>query len=119
MKTCTKCGKLKNFKDFAPWRKGDTIHTRNKCKDCERESNSLLQESKKLAGNPTAPPLGTPCPICGQNSKILCFDHDHKTKKHRGWLCLKCNRAIGQLGDNPDIIKKALIYLESSHSSIG
>jgi hypothetical protein len=119
MKTCSKCGKQKNLQEFACWRKGDATHKRNKCKECEKKSGSLLKESKKLAGDPTSPPLGTPCPICGQTSTLLCFDHDHETKKHRGWLCLKCNRAIGQLGDNIEGIKKALKYLQSSHSSTG
>jgi len=112
MKICTKCGEQKSLEEFASWRKGDSSHKRTKCKQCEKLSNDLLKESKKLAGNPSPPPIGTPCPICKQSSTILCFDHDHKTKKHRGWLCLQCNRAVGQLGDNIEGLENAIRYLK-------
>jgi len=55
---------------------------------------------------------GGGCAICGDASKItLAVDHCHETGRVRGLLCGKCNRALGLLRDNPDIIKKALKYL--------
>lgn len=45
-------------------------------------------------------PIGTPCEICGKSDKRLHFDHCHKTNKHRGWLCSKCNSALGTFGDD-------------------
>jgi hypothetical protein len=41
----------------------------------------------------------------------LCVDHDHKTGKIRGLLCDNCNRGIGLLGDNIDILRNAIGYL--------
>lgn len=47
------------------------------------------------------------CDICGKtesantrpDSKLipnrLCIDHDHKSKKFRGFLCVQCNRNFG------------------------
>ena len=50
------------------------------------------------------------CGICGDGSK-LCVDHDHNTGFVRGLLCGKCNRALGLLKDNENIIKNAIKWL--------
>ena len=63
-------------------------------------------------GDIEAPPLGTPCPICGRTDQILRYDHDHQTGAHRGWLCANCNAGLGLLGDSAPRIAKALDYLE-------
>lgn len=39
------------------------------------------------------------------------IDHDHKTGEVRGIICNRCNMGIGHLGDNPEIVKKALKWL--------
>lgn len=44
----------------------------------------------------------------------LSIDHDHKTGKIRGLLCNNCNRGIGLLQDNSEILKRAVFYLERS-----
>lgn len=56
------------------------------------------------------------CAICGTTVNNQCgrdfhVDHDHKTGKVRGLLCHGCNSGIGNLKDNPEIVKKALEYL--------
>lgn len=56
------------------------------------------------------------CAICGakpQKGKRLDIDHDHETGEVRGLLCGLCNRAIGMLADDPDIIRAAADYVES------
>ncbi len=62
------------------------------------------------------------CQICGKAEtlkttygtvKRLCRDHDHITKKDRGWLCCRCNRSIGALGDNSLLLEKIIIYLKN------
>ncbi len=39
--------------------------------------------------------------------------HRHNYSDARGWLCQGCNAGIGQLGDNPAILKRAAAYLEA------
>lgn len=54
------------------------------------------------------------CAICGKPEQIhanLSVDHCHISGKVRGLLCTNCNRAIGLLGDNKDILRKAIEYL--------
>lgn len=62
------------------------------------------------------------CAICGnpetmkhQNGKIrnLAVDHCHLTGKVRGLLCSAHNRGIGYFGDNIELLKKAIKYLET------
>ena len=48
-----------------------------------------------------------PCEICGADSKHM--DHNHKTGKVRGALCVKCNIAVGVFEDeNADKVKEYL-----------
>ena len=42
----------------------------------------------------------------------LAVDHDHKTGQLRGLLCMKCNRALGLLGDSVENLKQLIIYRE-------
>ena len=59
------------------------------------------------------------CAICSaeppknQHKKRLNIDHCHTTGKVRGLLCDACNRAIGLLKDSPDLLTKAIQYLNA------
>lgn len=55
------------------------------------------------------------CAICGKSSgqRRLDIDHCHASGHIRGLLCNRCNQAIGLLGDNHNIIKNALSYIET------
>lgn len=56
------------------------------------------------------------CAICTKHyedqPKAMAVDHCHETGKVRGLLCSNCNRAIGLLQDNPDLLREAANYLE-------
>lgn len=54
---------------------------------------------------------GTECEICARADEVLCADHCHVTGKFRGWLCRKCNTALGMLGDSAIYAARALEYL--------
>ena len=55
------------------------------------------------------------CVICGANEDLnLHIDHDHRTNKVRGLLCGKCNKAIGLLNDDPELLMAAKLYLEQA-----
>lgn len=53
------------------------------------------------------------CALCDvvPNKKQLHVDHCHETGKVRGLLCIRCNSALAQFGDNIDGLKKVLVYL--------
>ena len=56
------------------------------------------------------------CKICNiseeENKSKLHVDHNHKTGKVRGLLCSRCNTAIGKFKEDPEIIKRAIEYIE-------
>lgn len=73
-----------------------------------------------------APEPTRPCPIacecCGgppNGGQGLNLDHCHKTNTFRGWLCMRCNTAIGKLGDDLMGAWKALNYLSRADSTAG
>lgn len=59
---------------------------------------------------------GNKCAVCKlkqpEHSKRFAVDHDHKSNKVRGLLCMNCNRAIGLMKDSPEILKSAINYLK-------
>ncbi|MFE7414654.1 endonuclease domain-containing protein [Streptomyces laurentii] len=42
------------------------------------------------------------------------MDHRHETGRVRGVLCFNCHSAIGRLGDDPDVLRRAIAYLEGN-----
>ena len=69
----------------------------------EEENESLTEEEYEA--------LPKACEVCG-STENLCIDHDHITGKVRGVLCLKCNSALGLLGDSKEVILKLASYIE-------
>lgn len=58
---------------------------------------------------------GNVCAICGkelEKGKRLAVDHNHKTGKIRGLLCVNCNMMLGMSKDNINTLKNAIKYLE-------
>ena len=53
------------------------------------------------------------CAICGGVNKThtLSVDHNHKTGKVRGLLCVRCNSLLGNAKDDVSILTKAIAYL--------
>lgn len=55
------------------------------------------------------------CAICKANEGMdLHVDHDHRSNKVRGLLCGKCNKAIGLLNDDPQLMDSATRYLQQA-----
>lgn len=121
-RVCKKCNTEKPISEFQE--RKDLSYIRGNCKSCEKEMNRDIKRLHKE--NPY--PNNHSCEICGLSEKdatgnwqltksgkkkpAFCLDHDHITKKFRGWLCHDCNRALGQFKDNVDILKNAIRYLE-------
>jgi hypothetical protein len=55
------------------------------------------------------------CAICKTEIKLdaSAIDHNHETGEFRGVLCKQCNRALGMFKDSPQILLRAVEYLEA------
>jgi hypothetical protein len=51
------------------------------------------------------------CELCNALRKIV-FDHNHKTGKFRGWLCYKCNLALGMTNESIEILTLIIKYIQ-------
>ncbi len=81
----------------------------------KRQSDpTVLQKARRGRGLPEPTrPQPTHCELDGrplEPGKIH-LDHDHTTGAFRGWLCNRCNLALGHLGDNIKGLERALAYL--------
>lgn len=57
-----------------------------------------------------------PCELCQTHAAPLHLDHWHagpRKGKIRGWLCPRCNTALGSLRDDPNLLRLAITYLET------
>jgi hypothetical protein len=61
---------------------------------------------------------GGRCAICRiekcKTGRRFAVDHDHGTGKVRGILCSACNIGIGHMQDDPELLRRAADYLETS-----
>jgi hypothetical protein len=109
--TCTKCGKRKNPQSFRK-HKRQKNELDSRCKKCVDKESKIRNELHKVA--PEKPEV---CPICIKlpenfNAPFKWhLDHDPIEKYFRGWLCERCNLAIGSLGDTIEALTRALNYL--------
>jgi len=56
------------------------------------------------------------CVICGKEHETckygLCVDHNHKTGRVRGLLCMYCNRkVVGRIGDDKKRMRGLIKYI--------
>ena len=62
---------------------------------------------------------GNVCAVCKQGDKVFCLDHNHKTLKVRGILCLNCNlRVIGGARDQDHKLINAAEYVQRNPSDL-
>lgn len=133
MKTCNGCGQSKVETEFdrVP-RMADGL--RGKCKGCCKEMRRARREADPEKARDTslrhnlgislaqykglARKQASKCAICLEIHPVLCVDHCHTRNIVRGLLCRKCNAAIGQLKDAPDLIIRALVYLMFRRTNI-
>lgn len=71
---------------------------------------------KRILLAPTPKP--EQCEVCGafggDSKKGICYDHDHLTGKFRGWLCIRCNLALGMVKDNTETLLALIDYIRKS-----
>lgn len=103
-KLCVECAK-----DYSRWQR-----------QYRREDRKVWNRTsaQKKAGLPE-PTRFKPenCECCGRHQdtarSIFSIDHCHTIGLFRGWLCNKCNTALGMLGDNLQGVQNAIKYLEA------
>jgi recombination endonuclease VII len=52
------------------------------------------------------------CEACGRSDRKICFDHCHRSKKFRGWICSNCNSVLGYAKDSVPTLRKLITYLQ-------
>jgi Autographiviridae endonuclease VII len=57
------------------------------------------------------------CEVCGGNDGGIVFDHCHQKGHARGWLCDRCNCALGFLKDDISRLRKLIAYLERNRTN--
>jgi hypothetical protein len=102
------------------WRDKNAEHLRSWYRAWRRANWSNIRARERLrAGLPLpARPSSEVCECCGlpPGARALNLDHCHETGAFRGWLCGRCNTALGQLGDNEQGLLRALAYLRRAEA---
>lgn len=136
-KQCTKCGETKTLSDFYKDSRRKNGAT-SWCRSCWKAYEAARREKLGVRGrkdrklkylygmsineySQLLKSQNNVCAVCGGKETVinnksaklqkLSVDHDHATGKVRGLLCTACNKALGLLNDNPDVLEKARIYL--------
>ena len=116
-KVCSKCEEYLPLTSFSMTSGGNYL--RPECRKCNRYLQQIRQVLRKRYGMPQKCYI---CPICNQDEKQVkgkgntnngswVLDHCHETETFRGWLCHKCNRALGGFDDSVEILNRAVTYL--------
>lgn len=103
---CKKCDSHKNSEYY----RENKRHKKNY--DLKRNYGISLNEYHEILKS-----QNHKCAICFVHvekvKRRFAVDHDHKTGSIRGLLCGRCNKAIGLMDDNTNILRSAVQYLES------
>ena len=89
-----------------------------------RDNHEHVLDIALKSGRKKLPQPSRPCParceLCGNppDRRVLHLDHDHKTNTFRGWLCHKCNLALGRFGDDLQGLQQAVFYLQRNRTPI-
>jgi hypothetical protein len=93
-------------KGVPPWNKGKTMPN----KSGGNSSNWKGGVSMNFIVKHVPRPKAEKCEVCGCRDRI-CLDHSHKTHKFRGWICFRCNTALGMVQDDPIKLWWLIVYL--------
>lgn len=87
---------------------------------CPRKHNSDLKRRYGITRRVYEAILegqGHTCAICEKHTSEcgpLVMEHDHSTDVLRGACCAHCNAILGFCHEDPEILKKAIKFLEES-----
>lgn len=122
-----KCSACKIDKDTALFSPSSLKDRYGKCKECSSLSSkkSFILNKYKLNSDNYSMLIkeqNNVCKICDKQEsgmfqgkqKQLSVDHNHSTGKIRGLLCSSCNVGLGVFKDSPDLLRKAIKYLDDN-----
>ena len=127
MKTCYKCREVRDLQNFGKYSNSVDGYKPicKKCRKIEYQRNKVYIRGKFLQKkfgislieyNKLLDLQNFCCAICGdgiiKNKKALAVDHDHKSGKTRGLLCMNCNLGIGKVNDSIEEILKLIDYMK-------
>lgn len=103
----------------AYWKDRDRINDMRAKKRLERDYNITYDEWINLLEK-----QDNQCAICKDTIEWqspdgkyrACVDHCHINGNIRGLLCPRCNQALGLFRDDPEIMQRAITYLQQSQS---
>lgn len=115
---------------FHEWSKANTGHRRDYGRKYRAANVEKLREKERKrqlvnpgrrreqAGLPVETrPKPELCEMgCGRSVRDM--DHCHRTGVFRGWLCGRCNRGLGLLGDTHEALERAAAYLVAAQSEM-
>lgn len=107
-KKCSWCKYLLREDEISP--------SSNYCKECiaRHRAQKVYKLTDSKYGQMFTNQNGL-CAICnGKCNRRLAVDHDHKTGKVRGLLCIRCNFLLGYAKDNEEILENAILYLRTN-----
>ena len=117
-KTCSKCKQFLPLDRFNFASGGNYL--RAECRECNNEMQKVRKSLRAKHGMPSE---GYKCPICNGTEESVkgtgntrngswVLDHCHDTGRFRGWLCHKCNHALGGFNDDSQTLWRAINYLK-------
>lgn len=118
-KVCVKCGVNKPLEAYGVHSGGSYLRT-----ECRKCTNHMSRIRNKIRSEVAMPDVDYTCPICFRSSVEVSgeggtkagpwvVDHCHTNNHFRGWLCHKCNRALGGFKDDVAMMGNAIKYLSS------
>lgn len=122
---CVTCKQAKPREEFFILR-GDKLVYSPRCEDCRAGLSGETEQDRKLRMKVSRYGLTVAqynamlvaskgnCQLCGKPlpKTRINIDHDHKTNKVRGLLCVRCNSGIGFFFDDPAYMRQAIAYIE-------
>jgi len=111
--TCRWCGPCTRIRRAGTTSAGTT---RWSCvgRDKERPGATKRQRLSRYKKLRAAGADESQCAICHRSGIPLIADHCHRTNVPRGFLCRKCNSALGWFNDDPELLQAALDYLSTA-----
>lgn len=120
-KICNRCERDLPLSAYK--RDGGGNKLRSACKECDSANDKARAEARKFVA---PPPDDHVCPICKRDLATVqasqrmalkktpqgwVFDHDHESGEFRGWICAKCNLALGNFNHDIDRMRNAIEYM--------